>query len=110
MMTKKSHNRNRLWGDRLWDDAGLEWQHAGTGLSRNEVLVLLKRPDVRVGIHQHFNTPLRWVADAQKWEIWRREIEPSFSDGLGRFDNPLPFRAKLWRCGKRELLLFDDLD
>src|ERR1700738_5703908 len=109
-VAKKSGNRNRILDDRLWDHAGTEWRHKATGRDASEVLELLNERGVRAGVHQGWQTPVRWIAEREKMAVWRTEIQPTFTDILKQFDNPLPFRAQLWRSGEKKLLLFDDLD
>ena len=78
MASKRKGSRNRVLGDRLWDDSGAEWNRTEDDLSRKRIAELLRRADVRIGVHQSMK--LRWVGDDEKLSVWRADIEPSFSD------------------------------
>lgn len=107
--------KNRVTNDRLFDEAGQEWQLVRNDLFREEVVDLLADPGVKVGVHRNYGDPLRWIPAELRWQVWRSEIEPEF------FDSPswrpphgapgqLPYCGLLYRSAGRQLLLFDCMD
>jgi len=107
-------NVNRMADDRLWDDAGREWQRLETGLSRERAAQLLSNPAVRVGVHDDFGRPLRWVNSTQREAVWRNQAEPEFAKpkiraghmSKTRYSRTRRFEASLWRSGPDEIVIF----
>ena len=67
-MAQKS-SRNRVHGDRLWDDGGQVWQRSmGSWLSAAEVEELLASG---VGVVvQSFEGPMRWLTPSEGRREW----------------------------------------
>src|SRR2546423_12370217 len=104
--------RNRITNDRLIADSGEEWELVRSELSRAEVVELLADSAVKVGVHQNYGDPLRWVPPELTQHFWRSEIEPDFFDNPGwqpprSAPGQLPYQALLYRTRSRQLLLFD---
>jgi hypothetical protein len=70
--------KNRVTNDRLFDEAGQEWKLVRNDLSREEIVHLLAEQAVKVGVHQNYGDPLRWVTAELRWQVWRSEIESEF--------------------------------
>jgi hypothetical protein len=104
--------RNRFGDERLWDDEGREWARVSRNLSIREVEEAIADPAVRVGVHDDFGLPLRWVAQTEKKAVWEREIAPRFADGgirhaRKRAPRPHPLTAGLWHSKGDKLLVFE---
>lgn len=105
---------NRMADDRLWDDAGREWQRLETGLSRERAAQLLSNPAVRVGVHDDFGRPLRWVDSTEREAVWRNQVEPEFAKpkiraghfSKTRYSMTRLFEASLWGSGPDEIVIF----
>jgi hypothetical protein len=105
-------NVNRRADDRLWDDAGREWQRVEADLSRDRAARLLNNPAVRVGVHDDFGRPVRWVDSTQREAFWRNEAEPEFAKlkvrppdiSRTRYSRTRLFEASLWRSGADEIV------
>jgi hypothetical protein len=113
-------NRSRMlagthWETRrLWDETGREWQPFRDQVLRAEVLQLLARDDVKVGIYTGRRL-LQWVRPEDTWRVWREDIDDNFHDRPDykpprSAPGQLPYHGTLYQSGDDLLLLFDDFD
>lgn len=107
-MSAKVH-RNRLADRRLWDDDGVIWELISREVTAAAAEEMLRDESVRIGVHDDFSRPLRWIAAGDRKRAMRLELEPWFSQ------HPKPRKhgfyrilwISLWGNGARRLLLFD---
>lgn len=120
MTKKQGANRSRMLEDRywekrrLWDEKGREWLPFRDEVHRAEILQVLARDDVKVGIYTSRGV-LRWVRPEDKWRVWREEIDRNFHDRPDYMPprgapGQLPYHGTLYRSGDDLLLVFDDFD
>ncbi|GAA0314941.1 hypothetical protein GCM10009528_35790 [Kineococcus aurantiacus] len=75
-------SRNRVQGDRLWDEAGQVWQRSlGSWLSAAEVDELVKAGHAVVV--QSFEGPMRWLTPPAAGREWARVREHFLQPGAG---------------------------
>jgi hypothetical protein len=108
-MSAKAH-RNRLADRRLWDDTGVIWDLLSRDVTVAAAEELLRDESVRVGVHDDFTQPLRWIAVEDRQQAIESELKPWFSQHPkprkhGRYYKLL--WISLWANGTRRLLLFD---
>ena len=111
-MSRSPGNRNRFADDRLWDDSGREWNRITSNLSSAEVEVAIADKNIRLGVHDDFGRPMRWVEDSKKSSTWSDQIAHDFADsGLmskrARKRGRLPYTASMWASGDDRLLIFE---
>lgn len=103
-------NRNRVLDNRMWDDAGLEWEREYRWLSGQDIERHLDAA-ARVVVHG-FGQPLRWLGAHEARAYWNRicpftQVDDSPSavepDGDG-----LTYAAVEWRRGGERLLGFEE--
>jgi hypothetical protein len=102
--------RNRLADRRLWDDTGVIWDLISGEVPAAAAEDLLRGESVRIGVHDDFAQPLRWIAAEDRHRAMKSELEPWF------LEHPKPRKhgryyrihwISLWGNGARRLLLFD---
>jgi hypothetical protein len=103
-------HRNRLADRRLWDDTGVIWDLMNREVSAAAAGELLRDESVRIGVHDDFAQPLRWIAAEDRQRAMKSELEPWFLEHSkprkrGRYYRIL--WISLWGNGARRLLLFD---
>ena len=108
-MSAKTH-RNRLAGLRLWDDTGVVWELISREVTAAAAEELLRDESVRIGVHDDFTQPLRWIAAEDRQRARKSELKPWFLEHPkprkhGRFYRLL--WISLWGNGAGRLLLFD---
>jgi hypothetical protein len=111
-VSRSPRNRNRFADDRLWDDAGRVWSRSTSKLSRSEVETAITDPRIRLGVHEDFGQPIRWVDDGQKRSVWTEQVQPDFADGglttqHARPRGRLPYTASIWESNGEHLLIFE---
>ena len=105
----KRQSRNRVLGDRLWDDQGREWSCSlGAWASRAVVNEVLPRSQ-KVLLHGT-DREMTWMS-AEQARAWWRKAEPAFEvPGSGDVSVPDPagltYAAKVWSHGTERLLSF----
>jgi hypothetical protein len=109
LMSAKTH-RNRLADRRLWDDGGLIWDLISHDVTATEAAELVRDESVRIGIHNDFTHPLRWIGVDDRERAMKSELKQWFLEHPkpkkgGRFYRLL--WISLWGHGARRLLLFD---
>jgi hypothetical protein len=108
-MSAKAH-RNRLADRRLWDDSGVIWDLISREVTAASAEELLRDESVRIGVHDDFTQPLRWIAPEDRQRAMNSELKPWFVEHPkprkhGRFYRIL--WVSLWGNGAQRLLLFD---
>ncbi|MEO8695622.1 MAG: hypothetical protein ABI658_19025 [Acidimicrobiales bacterium] len=111
-MNARPRNANRFADDRLWDDNGRQWSRSASNLTRAQVEAALADPAIRVGLHDDWGVPLRWVDRDQRVAVWRDEVAGDFADGglrsrHARKQGRLPYVAGLWVRDGATLLVFE---
>ena len=74
-MSAKTH-RNRLAGLRLWDDTGVVWELISREVTAAAAEELLRDESVRIGVHDDFAQPLRWIAAEDRQRAMKSELKP----------------------------------
>jgi hypothetical protein len=106
-------NVNRVLDDRLWDDAGREWRQIEGPLSRDRAAALLVDADIRIGTHDDYGRPMRWVEPSERQAVWRNQVEPEFAKPQAptapfsktRYSRTRAFEASLWRSGDDKIVV-----
>jgi hypothetical protein len=109
LMSAKTQ-RNRLADRRLWDDRGWIWDLISREVTAAQAEELLRDESVRIGVHDDFTQPLRWISAVDRQRAMKSELKPWFLEHPkprkhGRFYRLL--WISLWGNGARRLLLFD---
>jgi hypothetical protein len=108
LMSARAH-RNRLADLRLWDDNSVVWDLISREITALAAEELLRDESVRIGVHDDFAQPLRWIAAEDRRRAINSELKPWF------LEHPKPrkhgryyrmFSISLWGNGARRLLLF----
>jgi hypothetical protein len=102
--------RNRLADRRLWDENGVVWDLIEPRVTAAAAEELLRDESVRIGVHDDFTQPLRWISAVDRQRAMKSELKPWFLEHPkprkhGRFYRLL--WISLWGNGAGRLLLFD---
>ncbi len=102
-------SRNRVLGDRLWDDDGQEWTtRRADWVTAKQVRQLIGR-DQRVLVHS-YGRSVQWLGAAaapQRWSHVRHHFEVPGEHGAEPDDEGRTWGAHLWRRGDARLLGFE---
>lgn len=106
----RAASRNRVLGDRLWDETGRVWTRSPDLLTASEVDRLVQA-EVRVVLHG-FGRPMVHVLPPDTRGTWLRLrpfIDDDETDGEhdGVDEDGLVWAARLWRSGTDVLVAFE---
>ncbi|WP_152991231.1 hypothetical protein [Frankia sp. R43] len=103
----KRQPRNRVLGDRLWDDAGREWRRERWAEADE---VERRLVDARTVLLHGFHRPLRWLTPvdaSERWERMRHHFDVPGRYGARGDADGLTYAAAVWRRGDEQLLGFE---